>query len=392
MRTLIKKVITLITKIITMSTTTQPIDKNSVMQAALQLIARNGKTTSLEVKQELRAQGYWAKQSTVSSILQEVQSEQNWKKEEAGGHLEYSLPTMTTFKSARQVAVVNVPLTPLQTDIIQLIKDTVWSHGSTAPNIELHHDLSTDLGMDHLNMIQVGMAIDGKYGIATMKEDWAAIDTIKDIIDIVVKLDPALSFSNTNQSVVHKKIVEIIADKLGVDINEVNVTTHITNDLGADSLDAVELTMEFEREFVIDIPDHEADKLNTVHDIVQYVESKLNKVAAKIATNVAAKLNPTAPATTTKTPRKKKSVINDSMNPSKDPRVTINIDYKKTITGRVEAKQTGDANDWYVSIGSANADPVIFDKKYTSDNVRTVYARLKGKKIQEIRASRIKNL
>jgi acyl carrier protein len=66
--------------------------------------------------------------------------------------------------------------------------------------------------------------------------------------------------------------VKAIVDKLGVDENEVTPTASFTNDLGADSLDTVELIMEFEKEFNISIPDEDAEKIGTVGDAVSYIE------------------------------------------------------------------------------------------------------------------------
>ncbi len=70
------------------------------------------------------------------------------------------------------------------------------------------------------------------------------------------------------------KVKAIIVDKLGVDENEVTTTASFTNDLGADSLDTVELIMEFEKEFGIQIPDEDAEKIGTVGDAVSYIEKK----------------------------------------------------------------------------------------------------------------------
>ena len=69
------------------------------------------------------------------------------------------------------------------------------------------------------------------------------------------------------------RVKAIIVDKLGVDENEVVTEASFTNDLGADSLDTVELIMEFEREFDIQIPDDQAEKIATVGQEVQYIES-----------------------------------------------------------------------------------------------------------------------
>jgi len=69
------------------------------------------------------------------------------------------------------------------------------------------------------------------------------------------------------------RVKNIIVDKLGVDENEVTPEASFTNDLGADSLDTVELIMEFEKEFNIAIPDDQAEKIGTVGDAVTYIES-----------------------------------------------------------------------------------------------------------------------
>ena len=71
---------------------------------------------------------------------------------------------------------------------------------------------------------------------------------------------------------ISSKVVDIIVDKLGVDAAEVVPTASFTNDLGADSLDTVELIMEFEKEFNISIPDDKAEKIATVGDAIAYIE------------------------------------------------------------------------------------------------------------------------
>jgi acyl carrier protein len=68
------------------------------------------------------------------------------------------------------------------------------------------------------------------------------------------------------------KVKAIIVDKLGVDENEVTPEASFTNDLGADSLDTVELIMEFEKEFNIAIPDDKAEKISTVGEAISYIE------------------------------------------------------------------------------------------------------------------------
>ena len=69
------------------------------------------------------------------------------------------------------------------------------------------------------------------------------------------------------------RVKKIIVDKLGVDEAEVTNEASFTNDLGADSLDTVELIMEFEKEFNIAIPDEQAEKISTVGDAITYIET-----------------------------------------------------------------------------------------------------------------------
>lgn len=71
---------------------------------------------------------------------------------------------------------------------------------------------------------------------------------------------------------INAKVKAIIVDKLGVEESEVTPTASFTNDLGADSLDTVELIMEFERAFDITIPDEIAEKIATVGDAIDYIE------------------------------------------------------------------------------------------------------------------------
>lgn len=74
-------------------------------------------------------------------------------------------------------------------------------------------------------------------------------------------------------SEIESKVIDIIVDKLGVDASEVKAEASFTNDLGADSLDTVELIMELEKEFSVTIPDSDAEKIQTVGDAIAYIEN-----------------------------------------------------------------------------------------------------------------------
>ncbi len=71
-----------------------------------------------------------------------------------------------------------------------------------------------------------------------------------------------------------KTVKDIIVEKLGVNLSEVTEEASFVDDLGADSLDTVELVMDFEEKFSLEIPDEDAEKIRTVKDAVDYIENK----------------------------------------------------------------------------------------------------------------------
>lgn len=71
---------------------------------------------------------------------------------------------------------------------------------------------------------------------------------------------------------VQERVIEIVAEQLGADKENVSPETHFINDLGADSLDTVELVMELEEEFDISIPDDAAEKIQTVGEAIEFIE------------------------------------------------------------------------------------------------------------------------
>ena len=72
---------------------------------------------------------------------------------------------------------------------------------------------------------------------------------------------------------VEQRVREIVAEQLERDVNEVTNTASFIDDLGADSLDIVEMVMKMEEEFGIEIPDEEAEKIKTVNDVIQYIKT-----------------------------------------------------------------------------------------------------------------------
>ncbi len=76
---------------------------------------------------------------------------------------------------------------------------------------------------------------------------------------------------------IEERVVDIVADQLGVDKEKVSRDTSFVNDLGADSLDQVELVMELEEEFDLDIPDDAAEKIQTVGQAIEFIEQHQSK-------------------------------------------------------------------------------------------------------------------
>ena len=75
---------------------------------------------------------------------------------------------------------------------------------------------------------------------------------------------------------VEEKVIEIIVDQLGVDEKQVNQEASFIDDLGADSLDTVELVMALEEEFDVEIPDEDAEKIGTVQNAIEYIKDHTN--------------------------------------------------------------------------------------------------------------------
>jgi len=76
---------------------------------------------------------------------------------------------------------------------------------------------------------------------------------------------------------IEEKVIDIVSDQMGVDKSEITRETSFVNDLNADSLDTVELVMEFEDEFELSIPDEEAEKIQTVGQAIDHITANVNK-------------------------------------------------------------------------------------------------------------------
>jgi len=88
---------------------------------------------------------------------------------------------------------------------------------------------------------------------------------------VSIREDQQVSIDEVDVQAIKSKVIDIISEQMGVDKSEVSLETSFINDLNADSLDTVELVMEFEDEFDMSIPDEEAEKIQTVGAAVEYI-------------------------------------------------------------------------------------------------------------------------
>ena len=105
-----------------------------------------------------------------------------------------------------------------------------------------------------------------------MKANVERIDSSELSSELRNRLDDSRCTFLNSQSEIAKRVCEIIIDKLGIDEEEVTDNSSFVNDLGADSLDTVELIMQFEKEFGVTIPDYQAERISTVGEAIAFIE------------------------------------------------------------------------------------------------------------------------
>jgi acyl carrier protein len=168
--------------------------------------------------------------------------------------------------------------------------------------------LIKDLGADSLDFVELIMAVEEEFGLDIPDEDAEKVITVQDLAKLVISRNPQQSRPESKQPIKHRplpmagrpaislpllpnernqpkpssthslteaevmpKVVDILVEQLGVKAIQVVPTARLIKDLGADSLDLVELIMAVEEEFVLDIPDEDAEKFITVQDVAKLV-------------------------------------------------------------------------------------------------------------------------
>jgi len=142
--------------------------------------------------------------------------------------------------------------------------------------ITLKTDFKNDLGLDHIRSLQFLQESENEFKIRPFGEEERR--EIKKIGDFLFAIKAKkLEKEKWDKLSIEERARGIICEKLGVEESEVTPDAHFTNDLGADSLDMVEVIMELEKEFKIGIPDDRAEEIQTFGDSVTYLEENVSK-------------------------------------------------------------------------------------------------------------------
>lgn len=133
--------------------------------------------------------------------------------------------------------------------------------------------LDKNLGLDSLDVVEIIMGLEKTYGIELPIEEYHKLSTVADVCNLV-----AAQFSKgkvNNQNSKHmEKVKKIIAEQLNLPIEDIHENSSLLGDLGADSLEKIEISMAVEKAYAIHISDDEFLKIKTVGDLCQIVEQK----------------------------------------------------------------------------------------------------------------------
>lgn len=253
------------------------LSKDAVKLELDRLILANGQATTLEVKQQLRSLDYFAEQADVHNFVEQIYNENPGKYDRRLENGTYNVYTGVSdweqTAAAAQNSAAPAPVSISDFEIktgpiaekttLKSIDDIINEVNKTTPMHKFH----TQIRESSIN----GAPIVAEYDVR--KGELKTVNDLNKGTEFEVKDEESKPAS---ANTVFGRIKHIIVEKLGVDDNEVKLTSSFTNDLGCDSLDAVEMIMEFEKEFNQVIADDEAEKMYTVGDVVTYIEKKLS--------------------------------------------------------------------------------------------------------------------
>lgn len=111
----------------------------------------------------------------------------------------------------------------------------------------------------------------------TSTVDWVERKLLPRLSALFTRAEVSVNHITMSEKTIEEKVRDIIVEQLGVTAEQVTINASFIEDLGADSLDTVELVMAFEEEFGVEVPDEDAEKLQKVGDVVKYIEEKQAK-------------------------------------------------------------------------------------------------------------------
>lgn len=334
------------------------VTKEAVKLELDRLILANGQATTLEVKQQLQALDYFATQEIVHNFVEEIFAETVGKYNRQSTNGTYNVYTATsdweqTVAAKTDVASIVNAIAGTKSNNAALSVDEVINKVAQTTPMHKFHDKIRE------STIVPGVKIVAEYSNGTMK----TVNDLNKGTQFEVKDEQPKS---AIKSEIAESIIELIVDKLGLDEDEVTLTANFKNDLGCDSLDAVELIMEFEREFDVAVPDDVAEKLYTVGDVITFIESKVAKSAS-------------AP----------KSTPNAVTQPNgSDPREPIKIFYTSNDFEKHKNHTDYDPKNWVCHQRNvANTEIHVYNKNVTRDQARSRFASKHKIKSAEVRCA-----
>ena len=149
----------------------------------------------------------------------------------------------------------------MMVDVEKRVLDVVGEKLScNKASLSLDSRFAEDLKADANAIADIAKKLSDELKVAVSEDDAKASKSVGQLVNLFRK------------QVVEKTVIEIVSEQMGVDRAEITRDTHFINDLNADSLDTVELVMEFEDEFELSIPDEEAERITTVGHAMDYIK------------------------------------------------------------------------------------------------------------------------
>jgi len=348
--------------------------KEAVKLALDLLILTNSQATTLEIKLHLQNLEYFAKQEDVHNFMEEIFAENNGKYQRAissGAGPTYNIYTaITDWETTVAATLASTQNSgPVNDSVAKM--DFVSKTGDVNGTEKNEINTSFKNSLDNFIADQNNKTPMHKFhdrirdskivpGVGIVAEYTPGTKTLKTINDLNGgDPEPQTPNSKIPKSAISQQITDLIVDKLGVHEDEVVPNASFINDLGCDSLDAVELVMEMEKLFNIAIDDNDVEKMNTVGDCISHIEKVLGATPAPNANT-----------------------------PSADNRAPLNIFYTPKQFEDYKNGADFDGKNWVCHQRYNDQTEIhVYSHKVTRDQARSRFASLNHIKSGEVRCS-----